>query len=86
MHQVVRSVHLLQVLHVSDSVSGEAVLLQELLGLQQVAVIRSVVQEDDVEVGVVLDQQRCHSFFVAAIVDVVVAGDDDAEGQLVVFV
>ena len=85
-HQVIRGVHSLQVLHVGDPFSGEAALLQKLLGLLQVSVVGGVVQEDDVEVGVVLDEQRSHGLLVSVVVDVVVAGHNDTEGQLSVFV
>jgi hypothetical protein len=57
----------------------------QLLDLPTRIVGAGVVDEDDVEVAVVLHEHRAHVLEVALVLDVVVAGDDYAEGQLLVF-
>lgn len=86
MHQVVRRVFALQVLHVGGALLGKSPLFQVLLGLLKSAVIRVVVEEDDMVILVVLIENRQHGLFVAIILNIIVAEHDNTKWHLPIFV
>ena len=83
---VVSSIVSLQVLDISDPISREIGFLQILFRLLKCPVIRIVVEENNVIVGVLLLQNRKHGPLVTVLFDVVQTGHRDAKRDLKFFI